>query len=95
MSPDTHSAVIFWKDGSSAFIDGIPDTCEHDWSGDAVYVSKSGKVIYWHTYRQWAGLCQNARARLIFEYHESIDDPILEETGSCRKCKKIYRPEVY
>lgn len=95
MSPDTHSAFIAFAGGGHAFIDGIPDTCEHDWSGDAVYVAKSGKVIYWHTYRQWAALCEDARARLILDHHELIDDPILEFTCSCRKCKKIFHPGYF
>jgi hypothetical protein len=95
MSPDTHSAFIAFPGGGHAFIDGIPDTCEHDWNGDPVYVSRSGKVVYWHTYRQWASLCSDARARLIQEYHFSIEDPIVQAASSCRKCKKVFHPGYF
>lgn len=89
MDANTHSAFAV-ADGMTMFIDGIPDECEHDWTGDCVFVAKSGKVVYWHTYRQWANLCSDARNKLIHEYHESIDDPILQGGVSCRKCKKPF-----
>lgn len=92
---NTHGAMISFADGSVAFVDGIPDKCEHDWNGDDVYQSASGKMIYWHTYRQWASLCRDARAKLIYEYHEKIDDRIVMETSACRKCKKIFHPPLF
>jgi hypothetical protein len=79
----------------SMFIDGIPDKCDHDWTGDEVMRSASGKIIYWHTYRQWASLCSDARDRLIYEHHEKIDDPIVEGAVSCRKCKKVFHPPIF
>lgn len=94
-SENTHSETVMFPDGSVAYIDGIPDTCEHDWNGDIVMESASGKIIYWHTYRQWASLCTDARRRLIYDYHFEIDDPIIMETGSCRKCKKIFQPPLF
>jgi len=94
MNGDMHSAVIIGKD-FSCFIDGIPDTCDHDSRGDVVMQSVSGKMIYWHTYRQWAHLPADARTRLVHEYHNQIEDPIVMGTTSCSKCKKIFHPPMF
>lgn len=91
---ETHGAFIYLGDGAHAFIDGIPDTCDHDYS-DEVFISKSGKVIHWHTYRQWARFNSDMRRDLIFEHHDKIDDPILTGTSECRKCHKIYSPPIH
>jgi hypothetical protein len=90
----THSAFIQFKDGSRAFVDGIPDTCQHKFS-DEVFQCASGKMIFWHTYRQWASYTSAMRNRLIYEYHESISDPIVMGTGQCRDCKKIDFPDPF
>jgi hypothetical protein len=91
----THSAHIIGPD-FSMFIDGIPDKCDHDDNGDPVYYSKSGKVIMWHTYRQWAHLDTAQRTQLIFDYHSAhIDDPIISGCVACSKCKKPFSPPVY
>lgn len=95
MTPNTHSAFISLPGGAHAFIDGIPNECDHDSKGDVVLVSKSGKVIYWHTYRQWAHLTTQARMPLVHAYHESIDDRILEGGVSCSKCKKPFHPGYF
>lgn len=84
----THGKLIQLPDGASAFVDGIPDECEHDSKGDVVYQSASGKIIYWHTYRKWASLPTKERGRLIQEYHDEIEDPITMMTSTCSKCKK-------
>lgn len=81
-------------DWFSAFIDGMPDNCEHDFK-DEVFISKSGKVIRWHTYRQWASYTSGMRRELIINHHEEIDDPILTGTSECRKCKLIYHPPMF
>jgi hypothetical protein len=47
--PNKHSAIINLGNGATAFVDGIPDKCNHDYTGDAVFQSASGKMIYWHT----------------------------------------------
>lgn len=92
---NTHGEMMVLPGGAIAFVDGIPDKCDHDWNGDAVYQSASGKIIYWHTYQQWASLCTDARRRLIYDHHDKIDDLIVMETGSCRKCKKIFYPPLF
>lgn len=77
------------------FLDGIPDKCEHDYSGDVVYFTKSGKTIYWHTYRQWAHLCSDAREALIYDYHAKIEDHIIGAAVICKKRKKIFSPPMF
>lgn len=94
MDTNTHSAHIIGN-GFSAFIDGIPDTCEHDWSGDEVMFAKSGKTIYWHTYRKWASLISKERNRLIYEYHAEIEDDIIGGASTCKKCNKIFSPPLW
>lgn len=85
----THGGFIQNKN-FTAFIDGIPDECKHDSNGDLIFESASGKVIYWYTYRQWAHLPTFQRERLIHEYHNEIEDPIVFGTTSCSKCKKPF-----
>lgn len=91
---ETHSAFMQFSDGSRAFVDGIPDTCEHEYK-DEVFISASGKEIHWHTYRQWARFTASMRSELIHEHHNQINDPIICGTSECRKCKKIYHPPMF
>lgn len=71
--------------GGLAFVDGIPDDCPHDYS-ESVYQTKSGKWIFWHTYRQWATLTSAARYDLIMKLHGpggmEEDDPAKEQYGN-------------
>lgn len=71
----------------SFFIDGLPPDHKCD-SLEREFVSRSGKVIVWHTYRQWAHLTWEAREKLIHEYHLKIDDPILSGSVACSICKQ-------
>ena len=87
-----HSAFII-GDGFSAFIDGITDQCKHDYSGDEVHFTQSGKTIYWYTYKQWASYTERMRSELIYKHHEVIGDPIMGGAVTCKKCKKIFQPE--
>lgn len=94
--PNTHSAFVFDPEsGMRMFIDGIPDECDHDWTGDEVHFTASGKTIYWHTYRQWASFTSKMRNRLIHDHHLGIDDPITGGAVTCRKCKKIFHPPIF
>lgn len=94
MVTETHGAFIQLKGGGHAFIDGIPDTCEHDYSDD-VFITVSGKTIHWHTYRNWARYTSEMRNRLIFDYQNEVGDPIQTGTSECRKCKKIFHPPIF
>jgi hypothetical protein len=91
---ETHSAIIQISKDSIAFINGIPDTCEHDYKDD-VFIAASGKVIHWYTYRDWAGYTAEMRNDLIREHHIKNDDPIVIATSECRKCHKIYSPPIH
>lgn len=93
--PNKHSAFVQLPSGVKAFIDGIPDKCEHDYTGDPVYFTASGKTIYWHTFRQWASLTTKAREPLIYDHQYKIDDPIIGGAVTCKKCKKIFHPPMF
>lgn len=93
--PNTHSAAFSIEGVGNFFIDGIPDKCEHDWTGDAVHFTSSGRTIYWHTYRQWASFTSAMRDRLIQEHHQEKGDPITGGAVTCKKCKKIYSPDIH
>lgn len=95
MDNNTRGAFVDLGNGMTAFVDGIPDKCEHDWNGDTVFTAASGKIIYWHTYRQWAHLPSDARSLLVQEHHFEIEDPIVEMAVSCSKCKKVYQPQIH
>lgn len=95
--PTTHGEIHILPGGGIAFIDGVADTCDHDYS-DSVFQTASGKWIFWYTYRQWAHMVSVDRDRLIQELHyygEKSEDPIVLGTSQCRKCKKIYQPDFF
>lgn len=94
-NPSTHSAFVDFGDGTSAFIDGIPDECVHDWGGDGYLVSSKGKFITPHTYLKWAGYTKDFREWLIHLHHESIGDPITEGGCTCKHCGKPYHPPMF
>lgn len=85
------SAIIRVGNGT-AFIDGIRSGHKCNFNGDPIYTSTSGKVIYWHTYRQWAHLPTSVRDELIQKHHIKIDDPINEMTTCCSICKSPFNP---
>jgi hypothetical protein len=95
MDNNIHSIFIQVSKDSHAFIDGIPDKCEHDYRGDEVFFTQSGETIYWHTYRQWARYNSVMRNRLIYEHQIEIDDPINGGAVTCKKCKKIFSPPIF
>lgn len=70
-------------------------TCEHNFSGDTVYTSESGKKIYWHTYRQWSSYTEQARGEFIIQHHEAIADPIVQISVCCKHCKLEFHPPIY
>ena len=92
--PNTHSAFIHIPGVGNAFIDGVPDTCEHDYK-DWVHFTESGKEIYWHTFKQWASYTSEMRDRLIVEHQEKIGDSIQGGASCCRKCEKVYQTDIW
>ena len=95
MDNNTHEEFIVFKDGTTAFITGVPDECDHKWNGDVVLESKSGGIITWSTYPKWAGYTSWFREKLIYEHHEKICDPIVSSSVTCSKCKKMFVPSMY
>ena len=43
--PNTHGAFMQFSDGSTAFVDGIPDTCEHDDDGPVLSFNDTGEYF--------------------------------------------------
>jgi len=93
---NTHGiGPVLLPDVSTAFIDGIPDTCDHKGPRDDYMESASGKQIFWHTYRQWAHYTAPMRNELIYQHHADIDDTIVFHSSVCRKCGKIDGPNYW
>lgn len=59
-----------------------------------VLFTKSGKAIYWYTYKQWASYIEYDRQKLIYEYQDQIDDPVVGGAVSCKLCKKVFEPDL-
>ena len=91
---NTHSETHLIE-GTVIHIDGVPDTCNHKWNGDTVFISQSGKRVEWHTYHQWRTCTSEFRNRLIQEYHQEIEDPIVGGWSTCSKCKKEFEPPQF
>lgn len=89
------STFIQFRDGGTAFIDGLKQDHECNGKGDAEYQTAGGKLIYWHTQRQWAHLTTEARRPLLYAYYDSISDPICMETSTCSICKESSFSKVY
>lgn len=91
MNSDTHSLII----PGLAFIDGIPDKCQHEWNGPAYYVTKSGKFIEYSTFKEWIPYTDQYRQRVVNEYFHRLGDPIQECGATCSKCGKNFRPDFF
>jgi len=89
-----HSAIIVGEN-FSAFIDGIPDKCDHDDLGGNCHQTVSGKWITPLTFIKWTGYTSQLRDKLIYEHQESIDDSVIMTTVSCSKCKKPFQPNMF
>jgi len=91
---DTHGLFIQLPNGN-AFIDGLPDKCEHEWNGDTIFFTASGKRITPYTYLNWTKYTEKVRNDLIQDYHRKIEDEIVGGTSSCSKCGKEFHPEMF
>lgn len=89
------SAFIQFPDGGHAFIDGLKQDHECDGKGDVVMQTASGKMVYWHTQRQWAHLTTEARRPLLYAHYEKIMDPICMESVTCSICKESSYSKAY
>lgn len=83
----------------TAFVDGIPDLCQHRWNGSTVFETKKGKTIDWKTYPAWRSYTSIMRDELIQKLHgpegDQADDPIVGGGVSCSKCGKPYQPDMF
>lgn len=91
---NTHGAFIQFKDGGTAFVDGIPDTCEHDGVGHGYhFVSFIG------------GGGMDTMIPDTGQSHEEIEklDEEFRKNGkyisggcvSCSKCGKPFTPPMF
>jgi hypothetical protein len=93
---DTHGEIIVLPNGHFALIDGVPDTCAHDYAGGpSVIHTASGKTITWRTWREWAGYTDEARLQLILFRLQSQGDQVLYHTTECSKCGKVDMPDLF
>jgi hypothetical protein len=92
--PNTHGALIQLPDGSNAFVDGIPDKCEHEWDG---------KGYHFVSFMDGGGF--DALIAVADQTQEELEemDKQLRFQGkylsggcvSCSKCGKPYSPEMF
>lgn len=92
--PNTHGALIRFP-GGAAFVDGIPDKCDHQWDGPSYFVTVSGKLITIGTFLQWAGYTNHMRQDLIMFHQRAIGDEVVEGGTTCSKCKKLFTPNWF
>ena len=91
---NTHSAfvVIQQQDGTAAnvFIDGVPDSCDHDFTGSPVYFNKKGEMFDWKTIPEYRHMTDEMRSEMYRLRCEEGDERFNFIMGSvtCRKCGK-------
>lgn len=91
---NTHGAFVQFKDGGTAFIDGIPDKCEHQWDG---------KGYHFVSFMGGGGMDELLpNADQSYEELDAIDAE-LRKNGkylsggcvSCSKCGKPFTPPMF
>jgi hypothetical protein len=98
MSTDTHGAIINFGDGSGAFIDGIPDKCEHVWNGEEMFVvGRPGNSFFEEIWSETKMLVKGYDLSDAFYQKKFEDDGYSIRGGmsSCSKCKKPYQPDFF
>ena len=92
--PNTHGAFIQLPDGANAFVDGIPDKCEHQWDGHGYHIV---------SYMGGGGTdCMIADSGQSQELMEALDTELRKQgkyiSGgcvSCSKCGKPFEPPMF
>jgi len=92
---NTHGELIILPGGGHAFIDGVPDECDHEWNGPSVFYTQSGKRITIATFLKWASYTEPMRNKLIHEHQDRVCDPITTGGVTCSKCKKEFTPSMF
>lgn len=82
----THEEFVRLKDGSHAFITGVPDKCEHD-DNLVVYELSNGDQLYEKDH-----MCTTSEDTYNhIEYlAEQRGATIVGSTSACSKCRKIF-----
>lgn len=90
MQNNTHSAIILTNTGKPlAFIDGIPDSCEHDSNGEELFFNNEGEYFP-------ASASPNRELNDGRDLHEFfIIHKINGGCSSCSKCGKPFTPDFF
>lgn len=94
MDNNTYGAFIQLPDGAHAFIDGIPDQCEHDWDGKGYHIIS---CIGGGGYDEWIPDTTNS-AEEYYELDEELrlrGKYISGGCVSCSKCGKPFEPPMF
>ncbi|HMG16747.1 MAG TPA: hypothetical protein VK590_14925 [Saprospiraceae bacterium] len=87
MRNDTHGALII-GDGFSAFVDGIPDKCEHDDNGPVLSFNSEGEYF---KDSEMPDYKTNPDGWRKFQDAHKINGGCV----SCSKCGKPYTPDFF
>lgn len=89
--PQHHGEQIIIPGLGSAFIDGVPDRCDHDYS-IVVWILANGDVLDEPHYR-----CPTDEATAEYVQAEAHrrGSNIVEGSTRCTKCRKIYQPNLF
>lgn len=91
----THCEIIQFR-GLRAIRCGVPDECNHDFSGEVVHITQSGRVLRWNTYPRYASFTAQARDEILRSIHDKdSDDPIVCGTVTCKHCGLPFSPPQY
>jgi len=85
MRNDTHSAIILQDGKPLAFVDGIPDRCEHDDNGEWLHFNDNGE------YFRDSEVPKTFYASRKFWKKNKINGGCC----SCSKCGKPFRPDFF
>lgn len=94
LDPNTHGAFMDLGNGMTAFVDGIPDKCEHEWNGKGYHFVSFIRGGGSDTIIENTGQTQ--------EELEKLDEELRKEgkylSGgcvSCSKCGKPFEPPMF
>lgn len=94
LDPNTHGAFMDLGNGMTAFVDGVPDKCEHEWNGKGYHFVSFIRGGGMDTLIPDTGQSQ--------EEMEKLDKDLRKEgkylSGgcvSCSKCGKPFEPPMF
>lgn len=87
---NTHSAILTNKTGTPvAFVDGIPDNCQHVWDGQMLYFNNEGEYFADSEVPD-KKLNDGRDADEFYTLHQ-----ISGACASCSKCGKPFEPDIW